>query len=74
MKIFYNKTFTGHYPVGTSAIVIADDSMIAAKLLSDELSKQGLSQAIEPASMVRIINISLRSNKEQVIILNDGNY
>lgn len=39
----YSVNFTGHYPVGACAIVVAPNKQRAKELLSEELSKQGLS-------------------------------
>ena len=29
MNVYYNNSFTGHWPVGTAAIVVAPNNMVA---------------------------------------------
>lgn len=54
MKVFYNTSFDGHYPVGVCAIVVASDANFAAKRLEIELKKAGLAQEISIESMKEI--------------------
>lgn len=66
MRTFYSSNFTGRYPVGTAAIVVAETKAEAAALLEAELSKRGLRfdgtlQEVVPAM-------------PQVLILLDGDY
>lgn len=68
MKVFICTDFNGHYPVGTSALIIAKDIETAKSMLSKELEEIGLSQ--EPNFTLD----EIKTRKEQVIILNDGNY
>lgn len=69
MNIYTCNTFKGHWPVGTSAVVIADDEKEARQLLSDELVKDGL----EPlAKLDELIKLDLTSKK--AIILDNGDY
>jgi hypothetical protein len=68
MPLFYNKTFTGHYPVGTSALVIAPTVEEATNMLNQKLANIGLPQKVESKDMIYV------SHKSQVIILNDGEY
>lgn len=42
MKLWTNRKFTGHYPVGTAAIVVASDASSAADYLNLFLAEQGL--------------------------------
>jgi len=69
MKIFTAKKFTGYWPVGTAAVIVARNVKEAVMLLEEELKKRGLSQKISPDSLVE-----LNLNKETVVILRDGNY
>lgn len=69
MKVFTCNSFRGHYPVGTAAVVVADDKHSAAKLLEDSLMASGLAQKITSA-MVEEVDADLR----QVIILSNGDY
>jgi hypothetical protein len=69
MKLFYCKGFLGYWPVGTSALVISDSAQMAAAALEIELTRCGLSQRITPDMLVEV-----EQTKEQVIILNDGDY
>ncbi len=66
MNVYTCKGFTGHYPVGTSAVVIANDENDAKTLLERKLAEIGLPQEVE------VTEIDKRWS--QVIILNDGNY
>lgn len=67
--MYYNKSFTGHYPVGTSAVVVAPNNVVAAEMLEEELKNHGLSQKIHPKEMER-----LTTYRPSGVILNDGNY
>ena len=42
MKLWTNNKFTGHYPVGTAAVVVARDAASAAEYLNLFLSEQRL--------------------------------
>lgn len=61
--------FTGHYPVGVSAIVAAPSASIAAQKLNEELKTQGLLGDALPASMEPFNDGTLK-----VRILQDGDY
>lgn len=69
MKVFHNTAFTGHYPVGTAALVVAPNAAAAAVMLSDELVKQGLAQPVHASDM-----IELNVDDSSVIVLLNGNY
>ncbi len=68
MKVFYNRNFVGHYPVGTSAVVVAVDAEVAAFMLAEELAADALPQRVAPQDMIEI------EMAPQVIILQDGDY
>ena len=69
MKVFYNKTFTDHYPVGSAAIVVAADAEDATRLLNATLINEGLKGDCEVKDMVHV-----NTRHFQAIILCDGNY
>jgi hypothetical protein len=69
MKIYYNNTFSGYYPVGASAVVVARNRPLAASTLQKKLKEIGLGQEVEPKSMVKV-----STTEPKVIILQDGNY
>lgn len=71
LKVFYNTEFTGHWPVGTAALVVAENAATAAVMLRDELAKQGLDQEVPATHM---IELKATGNEPQVIILLNGNY
>lgn len=69
MNVYTNTTFTGHWPVGTSAIVVARTAEMAAEALMAELARIGLPQHIDPQSMNR-----LSTYAPTVLVLQGGNY
>lgn len=69
MNVYINKTFTGHYPVGTSAIVVAPNAECAALDLQLVLESAGLKQSVEPCDMILV-----NDKFPHVTILNDGDY
>lgn len=68
MKAFTCTDFEGHYPVGTAAVIIADNAEDAEIAILKELGSIGLPQK----HAIRITEISLLS--AGVFILADGNY
>lgn len=75
MKVFTCDDFKGHYPVGTAAVVVADDINVARQMLADHLKTLGLPQDDgHPSRPHRFSLTQLHTSKPQVIILNDGNY
>ncbi len=69
MKTWTINSFTGHYPVGTAAIVTAETVTIAISILKDELSSCGLTQEIKPEQLIPMVTSS-----RNVRILCDGDY
>lgn len=69
MKVYTCTAFTGHYPVGTAAVIIAVSRIEAHKMLVKELEKYGLAQDVKEAD---IEQVSL--GRASVYILRDGNY
>jgi hypothetical protein len=68
-KIYTNNEFTGHWPVGTAAVVIADNSWKAAVLLNEELEKRNLRPTANEKDMKEF-----QMDCDKVLILCDGNY
>ena len=68
MNVYTCNSFEGYYPVGTSAVVVANNVAEARQTLALELESIGLPQS-DPLEMVRV---GLSSKK--VIVLQDGNY
>jgi len=68
-KVFTNNEFIGHYPVGSSAVVIAIDRIQAALFLQVHLKARGLNQKVKPSDMKE-----LSMDFVTVVILNDGDY
>lgn len=68
-NIYTCKTFAGFYPVGTAAVVVAKDNSMATSLLNSALEKHGLIGDVKESEL-----IILDTSKEQVLILNDGEY
>ena len=68
--IFYNTKFTGHYPVGSAALVTGVDTRDdAATKLNIKLVGMGLPGDAKAEDM-QVVNPAV----DQVIILVDGNY
>lgn len=71
MKVFTCNDFVGFWPVGTAAVVIAEDVSQARCLLDGELHKLGLIQ-LAPPNEYTITEID--TTLQQAIILCDGDY
>jgi len=69
MNIYTCNSFSGQYPVGTSAVIVAESVDDAKKRLENELKRIGLEQKINP-EQIKVVETDL----PDVIILNDGNY
>lgn len=54
MKVFTCNGFSGHYPVGTAAVIIANTKHEAVKLLGEELARIGLGQYIDESYLDEI--------------------
>ncbi len=67
MKVFYCKDFTGHYPVGTSAVVTAHDADTARIMLNTMLRADKM---LGDANEMIEIDLSIQN----VTIINDGDY
>ncbi len=71
MNVFTFTNFDGHYPVGTAAVVVAQDLIVAKRLLDEQLAESGL-PVLAGQVDVNISRVDLEN--QQVIILLDGNY
>lgn len=69
MNVYTITGFTGHWPVGTSAVVVAEDRDAAKVALEDELRRVGLSQKISRDEFQILCPLV-----QSVVILNDGEY
>lgn len=68
MKVYTSDDFRGHWPVGTSAVIVANTAERALEILKLELAEKNLPQPL-PISVQE-----LDLGEECVLILNDGNY
>lgn len=69
LKIYTCNNFTGHWPVPTAAVVIAENQEDAAGILSIQLNAEGLQQDVYPDQMVE-----LYTDQKRVILLSKGDY
>lgn len=69
LGVYVCNQFTGHYPVGTAAVVVAESQEHAATLLNDQLVIQGLKGDANANMMALVMQTS-----PQAVILCDGNY
>ena len=71
MNVFTFTNFSGHYPVGTAAVVVAHDLIEAKRLLGEQLAASDL-PALDGQVDVNISRVDLE--EQQAIILLNGNY
>lgn len=69
MKVWANTKFTGHWPVGSAAVVVADTPEFAAYLLNQELIGRKLDASAKAEDMVLI-----PTDRNHTVVLVDGNY
>ena len=71
LNVYTCDCFEGVYPVGTAAVVIAEDAIDAAKLLNKSLVQHHLLQEspIESKHMEQV-----HTNEPFVVIINNGDY
>jgi hypothetical protein len=69
MNVWTNNKFTGFYPVGTAAVVVADTAEQAAGLLNAELERLGLMVLSEPHQFAL-----LPTTQPMACVLYDGDY
>lgn len=70
MKTYTNNTFLGHYPVGSAAVVRANNAEEAAFALNAVLVTQHLKGDVKATDMHEFP----QTPGEQVRLLHDGNY
>ena len=66
LKVYYNTDFEGMWPVGTSAVVVAESAEQAELLLTDKLAAIGLAY--------RGTMTEIDMTAPNAIILQDGDY
>ena len=69
MKVWTNTTFSGHYPVGTAAVVVAETAEQAAQLLQTALAERGLRGPVTADQFVL-----LPVDQPRAVVLLDGDY
>lgn len=69
MKVWTNTEFTGHWPVGTAAVVVADTPNQACEALNAQLRSIGLPGNARSEDFRLIV-----TSKPNVTILRDGDY
>lgn len=69
--IWTNNTFSGHYPVGSAAVVSAKTAEEAAERLNNHLALIGLPQQ-EPVTPEQMVKFSQTDGN--LVVLWDGNY
>ena len=70
LRIFTCTDHDGHYPVGTSSVIVARDEEEARELLDTALVAAGLKTGKEARYTLQELN----TDRARVIILQDGNY
>lgn len=68
MRVFTCNDFEGHYPVGSAAVVVAEDEDAARVALRRELRSMGL----ELRKGDKLIELDVSAAR--VVVLNDGDY
>lgn len=70
MKVYVTTGFRGHYPVGTAAVVVAENEEQALLMLNVELRDYGLGPTtLEDAAFHKV-----DTRTAKALVLNDGNY
>lgn len=70
MKVWTNNKFTGHYPIGAAAVVVAESAEDAAFYLALEFKKCGLKTEFAKAGDFEELPLKMG----HVTVLCDGNY
>jgi hypothetical protein len=68
-QVFTFTNFTGHYPVGTAAVVVAKNLTEAKMLMNEQLSDNGLPALDED---VKILKVDLDVYHAEILL--DGEY
>lgn len=69
MRVFVSTDFEGHWPVGTSAIVVAPNKNSAVSLLSKAIRAAGL-----PGDPKQFTVREIKLDTAKAEVLQDGNY
>lgn len=69
MRVFYTNDFRGHWPVGTSAVIVARNLDEAYVLMNNQLCAMGLSKDNSEFTIKELLTDSTR-----VVVLQDGDY
>lgn len=73
MNVYYIKGFPGHYPVGTSAVIVAHDRVDAFNLLKSELKKNhNLDLTFKDVGSKEFIQLDIKL--PHAVVLQDGDY
>jgi hypothetical protein len=70
-QVFTFTNFTGHYPVGTAAVVVAKNLTEAKMLMNEQLSDNGL-PALDDQEGVKILKVDLDVYHAEILL--DGEY
>lgn len=69
MRVFTCNNFEGHFPVGTAAVIVADNVVDAMRALNTELKGIGLPDDVKAGDLVEV-----DTDVPSVDILCDGDY
>lgn len=69
MRVFYTNDFRGHWPVGTSAVIVARNIDEAYTLMTSQLIAMGLGADNSDFTIKE-----LPTDSTQVVVLQDGDY
>lgn len=69
LRVWTCTTFEGHHPVGTSAVIVADDKEEARRLLNSALICAYLPPLLDKDELVE-----LDLEKAHAVVLQDGDY
>lgn len=69
LKIYVCTNFLGHYPVGTAAVIVANNRLHAEDMLRQTLKQRGLKQDDHVLTLTRIDTLH-----KNITILHDGDY
>jgi len=78
LKLYTCTSFTGHNPVGTAAVVLAETKYEAKRLLREELEAEGLTldkdDVVERVAMKAEVDTLSAELQPGAWILNNGEY
>lgn len=72
MKVFYITGFKGHYPVGTSAVIVAPNRVVAVSLLIKKLREHGLHLSLKDVNPKDFKQLDVL--QPHAVVLQDGDY